>query len=271
MAHGAQAIKAKRRQQAHRHFFQCDVHGAGGRGGGSVVHQPPAAAERRVLFAQIVGQTGVDDGDAVAQHRGRGNAGENVTGVLAQLGGVYLRQGHGARRHAAAGHGHGHIEDVVPEAVSAHHADAAAHQKAHQQRRERHRQNAHRALQQQVPVNAEQAAGDQGRNVQHQKALVVHKGVHGVHGTLGEHPGRRQNGPAEDADHRAAQIGFYDGNGVAQIIQAVAQNHQQEEGPHNVPGQAVHPKRRRQQHQRQQIEPKGKPAHMDVAHAAFDR
>ena len=25
------------------------------------------------------------------------------------------------------------------------------------------------------------------------------------------------------------------------------------------------------QHQRQQIEPKGKPAHMDVIHAAFDR
>ena len=184
----------------------------------SVVDQPAVPGKDRLFLTESIGQSSENDGHDIAQHGGRGNPGKHNSRVHARRLGIHGRQRDSSGSHAAAGHGNGNVEDTLHKAQSAGHAEQAYDGDSHCDGDQRRRKDLHGRPDQKIPVDIEKASGDQGRDVEDQKVLLIDEAIHQEYGLRRKYAGGGENSAAQDTDHRPAQVSADHRNRLSCIV-----------------------------------------------------
>lgn len=229
------------------------------------VHQLAVAVPLGNTVTQLGDQGGADDGQHIANGGSRDHLRNDL--CLVQTGGIGVDagQGHHAGTHAAAHHGHGNVEDRLPEALPGDNAHQTGHQRGAGHGNEADGQKADGSLFQQFPVHAEDAAGDEGGNVEIEETDLIHKG--------GAVPGDRLRQQAEggqcrrckDAEHRtAAEIRTDDGCFGTDEVEQAPQHHHHGQRTHHVGGENLGHGGKQHQSNHQQIDGQAHACDLDV-------
>ena len=229
---GAQLIEGEGDDEAGEKALEGRFHGRPGGNGFPVVHQTAVSGEFRPAFPQIVDKAAEDDGDHIPQHGGRCDPGQHFPRVRAQNGGIHGGKGDRACGHAAAGHGDIHVEQAFQKGVSEKHAEKAGHHGACSNRKHCRRQDAHRCPDEKVAVDVEEAAADQGRDVEHQEIIAVHEVVHDLQRIRGEETHSPEHCRAQNAEDGAAEVGLHHRYRVSDGVQPFAEDHEEQHAAH---------------------------------------